>query len=155
MTYIENNMYLTGGIEVEVHNENRNQLSVDDWQNLLDANGYGWVEAKYDASLTLIANSSCHRFRFIWQAARMTISACCWNSLNATVAVSRNQVAACMFILETARSAINRRAIFDGFKSGKYSARSLLPCRARHGGRHAACLGSRRYPTLCRAPERY
>ena len=36
MTYIENNMYLTGGIEVEVHNENRNQLSVDDWQDLLD-----------------------------------------------------------------------------------------------------------------------
>ena len=50
MTYIENNMYLTGGAEIEIHNANRNQLSVDDWQSLLDRNGYGWVEAKYDPS---------------------------------------------------------------------------------------------------------
>jgi len=50
MTYIENNMYLTGGAEIEIHNANRNQLSVNDWQSLLDTNGYGWVEAKHDQS---------------------------------------------------------------------------------------------------------
>ena len=50
MNYIENNTYLTGGGEIEIHNQNRNQLSVNDWQNLLDRNGYGWVEAKHDQS---------------------------------------------------------------------------------------------------------
>ena len=48
--YIQNNMYLTAGIEIEIHNANRNQLSVAGWQDLLDHNGYGWVEAKSDAS---------------------------------------------------------------------------------------------------------
>ena len=47
---IENDVFLQGGAEIEVHNANRNQLSVDDWQELLDTNGYGWVEAKHDDS---------------------------------------------------------------------------------------------------------
>ena len=50
MAYLENNMFLTGGAEIEIHNANRNQLDVDGWQNLLDANGFSWVAAKYDAS---------------------------------------------------------------------------------------------------------
>ncbi len=47
---IGNNVFLQGGVEIEVHNSNRNQLSVSGWQDLLDHNGYGWVEAKRDAS---------------------------------------------------------------------------------------------------------
>ena len=50
MTYIENNMYLTGGIEIEIHNANRNQLTISGWQDLLNHNGFSWVEAKGDAS---------------------------------------------------------------------------------------------------------
>ena len=50
MTYIENNMYLQGGAEIEVHNAPGNGLSVSGWQDLLDHNGYGWVAAKSDAS---------------------------------------------------------------------------------------------------------
>ena len=104
-------MYLTAGIEIEIHNANRNQLSVAGWQDLLDHNGYG-LRRKVMPALMWIANLSCHHVRRIWQAVRMTTSACFWNLLSATVAASRNQVAACMFILATARFAICRRAIF-------------------------------------------
>ena len=50
MAYIENNMYLTGGIEVEIHNDAGLRRRPDEWQYLLDRNGFGWVKAKRDAS---------------------------------------------------------------------------------------------------------
>ena len=68
----------------------------------------------------------------------MTISACCWNLLSATVAASRNQVAACMFILATARSAINRRAIF-GKLQRRHIPRPIV-----------ATMSRPTWPTLCR-----
>ena len=48
--YIQNNMFLTGGIEVETHNEAGLRRRPDEWQYLLDRNGFGWVKAKRDAS---------------------------------------------------------------------------------------------------------
>jgi hypothetical protein len=47
---IENNVYLTGGAEIEIHNATGNRASVSDWQRVLDNSGFSWVEAKRDAS---------------------------------------------------------------------------------------------------------
>ena len=73
MTYIENNMYLTGGIEVETHN----------------------------ATGIRIANSYCrHSICILPVASKMTFNVC-WHSLRITVAAFQNPVAVCMCMLAT------------------------------------------------------
>ena len=47
---IENDVFLQGGAEIEAHNHAGIRRRPDEWQELLDTNGYGWVEAKHDQS---------------------------------------------------------------------------------------------------------
>jgi len=47
---IENDVFLQGGAEIEVHNRRGVHLNTDEWQRRLDNAGFSWVQAKYDAS---------------------------------------------------------------------------------------------------------
>lgn len=47
---IENDVFLTGGAEIEIHNMRGVHLGTDQWQTRLDNAGFSWVQAKYDAS---------------------------------------------------------------------------------------------------------
>jgi len=47
---IENNVFMTGGAEIEIHNSRGTYHDVSDWQRLMNDAGFSWVEAKRDAS---------------------------------------------------------------------------------------------------------
>ena len=47
---IENDVFLTGGAEIEIHNVRGVHLDTDQWQTRLNNAGFSWVQAKYDAS---------------------------------------------------------------------------------------------------------